>query len=139
MHPDGSAAVVAVRTIDSDADDYTSQLWLVPSDGSPSRQLTYAWRDTAPVYSPDGRWVAFVRSERDGAGKVDKPQNEHMPDLNWREIGLLVPLFACIIWLGVYPAPVLRRMEASAEKVVRTVQTNAALSESQTAALPGGE
>jgi len=72
-------------------------------------------------------------------GKLDKPQNEHMPDLNWREIGLLVPLFACIIWLGVYPAPVLRRMEASAEQVVRTVQTNAARSVPQTAALPGGE
>jgi hypothetical protein len=34
---------------------------------------------------------------------------------------------------------VLRRMEASAEQVVRTVQTNAALSVPQTAALPGGE
>ena len=49
VHPDGSGAVVAVRTIDSEADDYTSQLWLVPSDGSPSRQLTYAWRDGSPV------------------------------------------------------------------------------------------
>jgi NADH-quinone oxidoreductase subunit M len=72
-------------------------------------------------------------------GKLDKPQNEKIPDLNWREIGILVPLFACIVWLGVYPAPVLRRMEASAEQVVRTVQTNATLSASQTAALPGGE
>ena len=72
-------------------------------------------------------------------GKLDKPENERMPDLNWREIGLLTPLVICIIWLGVYPAPVLRRVEASAEQVVRTVQSNAALSESQTASLPGGE
>ena len=71
--------------------------------------------------------------------KLDKPENEHMPDLNWREIGLLVPLLVCIVWLGVYPAPVLRRMQASAEQVVRTVQTNAALAAQQTAALPGGE
>jgi NADH-quinone oxidoreductase subunit M len=71
--------------------------------------------------------------------KLDKKENEHIPDLNWREIGLLVPLLVCIVWLGVYPAPVLRRMEASAEQVVRTVQTNAMRSASQTAALRGGE
>ena len=39
---------------------------------------------------------------------------------------LMAPLVACIIWLGVYPAPVLRRMEASAEQFVRTVETRAA-------------
>ncbi|MDQ2889299.1 MAG: NADH-quinone oxidoreductase subunit M, partial [Gemmatimonadota bacterium] len=70
---------------------------------------------------------------------LDKPENETMSDLNWREIGLLTPLFICIVWLGVYPAPVLRRMQASAEQVVRTVQTNAARAETQTAALPRGE
>ncbi len=80
--------------------------------------------------------------------KLDKPANEHIPDLNWREIGLLTPLLICIIWLGVYPAPVLRRMEASTVRLVRTVQTNAQSSAQnsaaaahapQTAAIPAGE
>jgi NADH:ubiquinone oxidoreductase subunit 4 (subunit M) len=34
----------------------------------------------------------------------------------------MVPLVAAIIWLGVYPAPVLRRMQTSAERFVNTVQ-----------------
>ena len=29
----------------------------------------------------------------------------------------MVPLVAVIIWLGVYPAPVLRRMETAAEQL----------------------
>ena len=53
---------------------------------------------------------------------LDKPENEHMPDLNRRELALMLPLVACIVWLGVYPAPVLRRMEAAAEQFVSTVE-----------------
>jgi len=49
---------------------------------------------------------------------LDKPENSHLPDLNRRELALLAPLIAVIIWLGVYPAPVLRRMEPSAQQVV---------------------
>ncbi len=72
--------------------------------------------------------------------KLDKPANEHIPDLNWREIGLLTPLLIVIIWLGVYPAPVLRRMEASTEHLVRSVQNNAAAQDApQTALNPAGE
>ncbi len=52
---------------------------------------------------------------------LDKKDNEHIPDLNWREIGLMVPFIIVIIWLGVYPAPVLRRMEPSAQRLVTTV------------------
>jgi NADH-quinone oxidoreductase subunit M len=57
---------------------------------------------------------------------LDKVENEHMPDLNRRELLVMAPLVALIIWLGVYPAPVLRRMEVSSEKFVRTVETRAA-------------
>src|ERR1700686_5344319 len=32
---------------------------------------------------------------------LDKRENEHLPDLNKRELALLVPLIAAIIWLGV--------------------------------------
>jgi NADH-quinone oxidoreductase subunit M len=53
---------------------------------------------------------------------LDKPENAHLPDLNRRELTLLVPLIAAIIWLGVYPAPVLRRMEGSAQLLIDRVQ-----------------
>jgi NADH-quinone oxidoreductase subunit M len=43
-------------------------------------------------------------------------------DLNWREIGLLVPLVAGILWIGVYPKPVLAKTEAAAARLVRLVQ-----------------
>ncbi len=66
---------MSLRRIDFDADDYTSQLWLVPTDGSaPARQLTHGWRDDAPAYSPDGQWIAFARAVRGDDGKVGKPQ-----------------------------------------------------------------
>ena len=53
---------------------------------------------------------------------LDKPENEHIPDLNKRELALLVPLVAVIIWLGVYPAPVLRRTEASSRLLINRVE-----------------
>jgi NADH-quinone oxidoreductase subunit M len=58
--------------------------------------------------------------------KLDKPENEHIPDLNRRELAILAPLVAVIIWLGVYPAPVLRRMESSAEAFVSRVESQSA-------------
>jgi NADH-quinone oxidoreductase subunit M len=57
---------------------------------------------------------------------LDKPENAHIPDLNRRELALMVPLIAAIIWLGVYPAPVLRRMEVAAARFVHLVETRAA-------------
>ena len=66
---------------------------------------------------------------------LDKPENEHIPDLNRRELLLLAPLVAGIIWLGVYPAPVLRRMQPAAEQFVRLVETRAAM---PTATAEGG-
>jgi NADH-quinone oxidoreductase subunit M len=56
---------------------------------------------------------------------LTKRENEHMPDLNWREIAIAAPIVAAIIWLGVYPAPVLRRMEPAATKFVAQVRVGA--------------
>jgi NADH-quinone oxidoreductase subunit M len=56
---------------------------------------------------------------------LDKPENARIPDLNARELAVMAPLIAGIIWLGVYPAPVLRRMEVSATKFVQQVEARA--------------
>jgi len=53
-----------------------------------------------------------------------KPENEALKgqDLNWREIGLLTPLLIAIVWLGVYPKPLLNKTEAAATRMVRSVE-----------------
>ncbi len=53
---------------------------------------------------------------------LDKPENERMRDLSWREGLVLVPLLACIVWIGVYPRPLLRRMEPAARHLVEQVR-----------------
>jgi dipeptidyl aminopeptidase/acylaminoacyl peptidase len=80
VSPDGRRIVVPVTRIDLEADDYTTQLYTVPPDGSASpRELTHGWRDGAPRFSPDGRWLAFVRSVRGEDKKVGKPQVYVLP------------------------------------------------------------
>src|SRR3954463_2284221 len=53
---------------------------------------------------------------------IDKTENTHIPDLNRRELALLIPLIVVIIWLGVYPAPVLRRMESTSQLLIDRVR-----------------
>jgi NADH-quinone oxidoreductase subunit M len=59
---------------------------------------------------------------------LDKPVNEHIPDLNRREMLVMVPLVAAMLWIGVYPAPVLRRMQPAAEQFVRTIEMRTSIS-----------
>jgi NADH-quinone oxidoreductase subunit M len=66
---------------------------------------------------------------------LDKPENEHVSDLNGRELAIMLPLIACIVWLGVYPKPVLRRMETAATKFV--TQTTARRQRLETADATG--
>ncbi len=50
-------------------------------------------------------------------GKVNNPENSKLTDLNFREIGLLVPLLLLMLFMGVYPRPFLDRSRASIEAV----------------------
>jgi NADH-quinone oxidoreductase subunit M len=52
------------------------------------------------------------------------PANRGLPDLNWREIGLLAPLVVLIILLGFYPKPVLDRMEPAALSVLELTKAS---------------
>jgi NADH-quinone oxidoreductase subunit M len=53
---------------------------------------------------------------------LDKPVNRTIPDLNRREVGLLLPLVVIILWLGIYPRPVLDRMEPSVTRLIQQVE-----------------
>ena len=53
---------------------------------------------------------------------LDKHENEKLTDLTPRELLVLVPLLACIVWIGVYPKPFLQRMEPAARQLIQQVR-----------------
>lgn len=79
ISPDGHAIAFVRVTVNEREDRYDTALWLVPADGSqPPRRLSAGPRDLAPRWSPDGKWLALLRSvERDG--KPAPPQLYLMP------------------------------------------------------------
>ena len=58
-----------------------------------------------------------------------KSENQKLLDLSPRELIVLAPLVAAIIWIGVYPRPFLARMEPAAQHLIDSVrpQTRAAI------------
>jgi NADH-quinone oxidoreductase subunit M len=60
--------------------------------------------------------------ERMFTGPLTKPENEKLVDLNGREILILVPLVALIVFLGVYPKPVLDRIEPSVDVILERIE-----------------
>ncbi|MEP0548375.1 MAG: NADH-quinone oxidoreductase subunit M [Rhodothermales bacterium] len=53
---------------------------------------------------------------------ADSP-NATMPDLNLREIGLLVPLVVLMFWLGFGPAPFLAKSEPAVQALLEVIET----------------
>ncbi len=65
-------------------------------------------------------------------GKVENPKNEGLADVGFREFALFVPLIILAVWIGLYPAPFLNRLESSVARVVSRVSPQYA-TQSQTA------
>ncbi|MEP7175994.1 MAG: NADH-quinone oxidoreductase subunit M [Gemmatimonadales bacterium] len=57
--------------------------------------------------------------------RLDDSENEHLSDLTPRELAVLLPLVAGILWLGLYPAPVLRRMEPATHRYLESTAPRA--------------
>ncbi len=52
-----------------------------------------------------------------------KEANRRLPDLSRREVLVLAPLLAMIVWIGVYPSPFLRRIEPATRALVSEVRS----------------
>jgi len=67
---DGAQAAFVEITVDDKRADYETAIWAVPTGGGDARRLTAGKRDSSPRWSPDGKYLAFLRAiEKDG-----KPQ-----------------------------------------------------------------
>ena len=74
LHPDGQRTVYVLTEVDVDDDRYVRTIHL--HDGHGTRRFTHGPSDVRPRWSPDGRWLAFLRT---GTEEGQKPQLHVMP------------------------------------------------------------
>jgi NADH-quinone oxidoreductase subunit M len=79
-------------------------------------------------------WAAFAVSgivlgaaymlwlyQRTMFGALENPKNAALQDLSPREMTTLVPIVIMCFWIGLYPSPFLRRMEASVNSILARI------------------
>src|ERR1700687_5589320 len=84
-------------------------------------------------------WAAFAASgvvlgaaymlylyQRTMFGKIETPKHERALDLCQREFVTFAPLLVLAVWMGIYPAPFLLRLEKSVQHIVERVSPQSA-------------
>lgn len=69
VSPDGKWVAYTVMTPDMDANRNASNIWLVSTESGAPIQLTQSGKDMSPVWSPDGKMIAFL-SSRAGESQI---------------------------------------------------------------------
>jgi len=86
------------------------------------------------VFVANKIWAAFAGSgvvlgaaymlylyQRTMFGTIENPKNEKLLDLSHREFATFAPLLILAVWMGIYPAPFLRRLETSVQHIILRV------------------
>jgi NADH-quinone oxidoreductase subunit M len=87
--------------------------------GAANRSIT--WAVFAAVGIVLGAAYLLWLYQRVFWGPLDNPANANIPDVNRRELGLMVALIALMIWIGIYPKPLFDILEQPVEYIVRKV------------------
>ncbi len=86
ISPDGKLILFSRGWVDKMNDRSASNLWMIDVEGERARELTRGdWRDSSPVWSPDGKKLAFI-SDRDGTSQI------HVMWLDTRDVAQLTHL-----------------------------------------------
>jgi dipeptidyl aminopeptidase/acylaminoacyl peptidase len=62
VSPDGSRIAFVRVTVNDRKDGYNTAIWTVATDSGETRQLTNGPRDTSPRWSPDSKYLVFMRA-----------------------------------------------------------------------------
>src|SRR5918996_2075504 len=73
VSPDGSSVAFVRVTVNDKKDGYNTAIWTVTTATGETRQLTNGPRDTTPRWSPDGKYLLFVRAP-EVSGRTEPPQ-----------------------------------------------------------------
>ena len=77
MSPDGNSVVIVTDRADWDQQIFRHDLWLYrDASGGSLIQLTQSGHDSAPKWSPDGKWIAFLSARKPAAGKSDDSDSD---------------------------------------------------------------
>ncbi len=90
-----------------------------------SHALTGNWNWIVTMLAGTGVILAAVyllwMVQRVFFGPVTNEKNKTLSDLNWREIGLMLPLLFLMLFMGVYPRPFLARADESVKAIQQRV------------------
>ena len=73
VSPDGARVAFVRVTVNDKKDGYSTAIWTVTTATGETRQLTNGPRDATPRWSPDGKYLLFVRAP-EVSGRTEPPQ-----------------------------------------------------------------
>ena len=73
VSPDATRVAFIRTTVNDKKDGYSTAIWTVSTATGETRQLTNGPRDSTPRWSPDGKYLLFVRAP-EVSGRVEPPQ-----------------------------------------------------------------